>query len=251
VRFASIGSGSKGNGSVVVGGDTCVLVDCGFSLRETERRLARLGLAGNDISAVLVTHEHSDHISGVARLARKYRLPVYLTRGTAMALDADGLRLECINTRSSFDVGSLRVEPVAVPHDAREPCQFVIGCGGRRLGILSDLGHVTVAVSRHFADCDLLFLESNYDEHMLATGPYPWPLKARVGGDHGHLSNAQAAQLLAGVEHGRLQHLAMGHISENNNTPELVCAMLAGVNGLRAATSLADQADGRDWLDIH
>ena len=196
MRFASLGSGSKGNASLVATHTTCILIDCGFSAREAVKRLGERGLAATDLNAILVTHEHGDHIRGVRNLARKYDIPVYLSHGTAQSLDGEGLRTEIINTHRSFTIGNMTIEPVPVPHDAREPCQFVVCSAGLRLGVLSDLGHISTAVLRHYTHCDGLMLESNYDRQMLAEGPYPYSLKQRVGGDWGHLSNDQAAGLL-------------------------------------------------------
>ena len=245
MRFASLGSGSKGNATLVATGSTCILIDCGFSAREAEKRLLGHGIDPAAIQGILVTHEHGDHIRGVRNLARKHGIPVYLTHGTSQSLDCETLDVTIINTHRRFTIGEMVIEPVPVPHDAREPCQFVVSSGGFRLGILSDLGHISAAVSRHYRDCDGLMVESNYDSHMLANGPYPHPLKQRVGGDWGHLSNEQTAGLL---DLARLQHLVMGHISENNNCPQLVSAMLAELPGLAINPLLAQQESGFDWL---
>ena len=204
LRFASLGSGSKGNGTLVEDNASCVLIDCGFSVRETERRLRRLGRSPEDISAILVTHEHGDHIRGVAALARKYRLPVRLTHGTRFAgRFPAGDDVQEIVPHQPFQVCSLSIMPVAVPHDAREPVQFVIRSGELAVGVLTDLGTVTASVIEHYSQCDGLLVEANHDTEMLATGPYPYPLKRRVGGDWRRLRDAarayQAMQTGAGT----------------------------------------------------
>lgn len=251
MRFASLGSGSKGNGTLVASGDCCLLVDCGFTIRETERRMARLGVSPADLSAILVTHEHSDHLSGVAPLARKYQLPVYLTPGTLRARDIGTLpEVHLIEAHSPFVVAGIQVNPVAVPHDARESAQFVFRSGGGSLGLLTDLGTVTPHVEAHFTGCDALVLEANHDSQMLAQGPYPPFLKRRVGGAYGHLSNRQAAGFLQRVGCHRLQHLVVAHISEKNNTAELAREALAESVEQVANCIFACQRRGFDWLEI-
>ncbi len=250
LRFASLGSGSKGNATVVQGGGHTVLVDCGFSLRETERRLARLGLAATDLDAIFVTHEHGDHCAGVGALSRRHQIPVYLTWGTASSGRCDKLhRQEVIDSHSEVALGELHVQAVPVPHDAREPCQYRISCGGYSLGILTDLGHITPWLLQSYAGCDALLLESNHDPDMLWAGSYPPGTKRRVAGDYGHLSNAQAAEFLLAWE-GDLAILAIAHISQQNNCPER--AALALAPGLARADRVvwADQEAGFDWLEL-
>ncbi|KUJ83374.1 MBL fold metallo-hydrolase [Microbulbifer flavimaris] len=251
LRFASLGSGSKGNGTLVRSGDHCLLVDCGFTIKETERRMARLGLSPADLSAILVTHEHSDHLSGVAPLARKYGLPVFLTPGTLRARDIGKLpRVHLIEGHQPFAVADIQVTPVAVPHDAREAAQFVFRSRGASLGLLTDLGTVTPHVETHFGDCDALVLEANHDPQMLAQGPYPPSLKRRVGGAYGHLSNQQAAGFLQRVGFEQLQHLVVAHISEKNNTLELAQRALGGVAEEVGNCIFACQQQGFDWLQV-
>lgn len=251
MRFASLGSGSRGNGTLLENDDTCLLVDCGFTVKETERRLRRLGRTAEDLSAILVTHEHSDHIKGVLPLARKYGIPVYASNGTAQYETMSKLPVyREVNTHAVFRVGNIDITPVAVPHDAREPCQYVFFDGKRRMGLLTDLGSITPFVSEQYRQCDALVLEFNHDEDMLARGPYPPMLKSRVGGNWGHLSNEQAAHLLARVERERLQHIVMAHISEKNNTVALAeAALRRAVESMDTAIS-ADQENGFDWLAI-
>lgn len=221
-RFALLGSGSRGNATVIEAGATRVLVDCGFPVRELQARAQQIALDPASLAGILVTHEHGDHIGGVARLARAYDVPVYLTRGTASARsDWAGCTLHYLSPHEAFALGELDVQPFPVPHDAREPCQFTVAHGGRKLGIVSDLGRATTHVARSLDACDALLLECNHDRDMLARGPYPESLKRRVGGDWGHLSNAQAAGLLRELDRSRLRRLVLTHLSEQNNTPEL------------------------------
>ena len=252
MRYCSLGSGSRGNGTLIEQGASRVLVDCGFSLRATEQRLRQAGTSGDELSAILVTHEHSDHIQGVAKLARRYELPVYLTPGTGYALREEaGLDIRHVDLHGRFTVGELEVTPVAVPHDAREPCQYVFDNGHKRLGVLTDTGTITPWIVEQYADLDALFLEANYDPHMLSSGPYPAFLKARVGGDLGHLSNQQAAGFLrvAGLE--RLRHIAVAHISEKNNRPELALAALQdALTDWTGELLLAQQDQGLPWQSI-
>lgn len=224
-RFALLGSGSRGNATVVAGGSTRLLVDCGFTVREVDTRARSIGFDPASLDGILVTHEHTDHIGGVARLARAYGIPVYLTNGTAASRDDwDGCTLHRLSPHAAFMLGEIEVLPFPVPHDAREPCQFAFAYAGSRLGIVSDLGRITPHVARSLDACDALLLECNHDVAMLAAGPYPESLKRRVGGDWGHLSNAQAAGLLRGMDRSRLRTLVLTHLSEKNNTPELARA---------------------------
>jgi len=250
VEFCSLGSGSAGNALLVRSRTTCVMVDCGFGRRDLERRLALRGMDPRDLDGILVTHEHSDHVGGVAALARHYGIAVYSTAGTAKAARLQELEPTVLVSERTQCIGDIAVLPVTVPHDAREPCQFVLSHGARRLGVLTDLGSVSNLVREHYRCCDALVLECNHDEEMLAGGPYPYPLKRRVGGDFGHLSNAQAAGLLGSVEKSALQHLVAAHLSEQNNAPGKVQALLGEVLGREEGLRIADQASGFGWLAI-
>jgi phosphoribosyl 1,2-cyclic phosphodiesterase len=251
VRFASLGSGSGGNALVVEAGASRIMVDCGFSVDETERRLARLGLAAGDLAGIVVTHEHGDHADGAIPFARRHGLRVWSTHGTLRAA-VPGAELDAgvtvIDSHTPFAVGDLEVTPFPVPHDAREPVQFVLGDGARRLGVLTDIGAPTRHVEAMLSGCDALVLECNHDERMLADGPYPAWLKARVGGPFGHLANGAAASFLAALDRSRLQHVIAAHLSEKNNLPELARAALAGALGCAPEwIGVAEQTDGFGW----
>lgn len=253
LRFASLGSGSSGNGLVVEARGTRVLMDCGFTIAETTRRLGRLGLAPADLDAVLVTHEHSDHLGGVPRFAARHGLPVHLTRGTALCLPQtfppELVRL--IDPHAAFAIGGLQVDPIAVPHDAREPVQYAFTDGHARLGVATDLGCSTPHVEEKLSGCDALVLECNHDGALLEAGAYPQSLKARISGRLGHLENSVAAEILARIDRSRLRHVIAAHLSRENNRPELAAAALAGVLGCPPdEVAVASQDDGFAWRDI-
>ncbi len=252
MRFASLGSGSRGNATLIESGQTCVLLDCGFTLKETVRRLARIGKQPDQLDAILVTHEHSDHISGVGPLARKYGIPVFMTAGTWQQDRVGKIEhLEQISSHDSFVIKGLQVQPIPVPHDAREPCQFILDDGADKLGILTDLGSITPFVRQSYTNLDGLLLECNHDLEMLAQGPYPYRLQQRIRGDYGHLNNQQAAQLLTEIEIGKLQHLVISHISEQNNSPEhAVDAVAEAIDGKPDWLTIADQENGFGWREF-
>jgi len=253
MRFALLGSGSEGNALVVQAGVTTLLMDCGFSTSETVTRLARLGLQASQINGILVTHEHSDHIAGVARLARKFELTVWMTHGTLRFQRAafEGINVAELNPHSALSIGDVEVQPYLVPHDAAEPVQYVFGDGARRLGVLTDTGHATPHIETMLSACHALVLECNHDAEMLRTGRYPSSLKQRVGGRFGHLNNQQAAELLSRLDNSRLQHLVAAHLSQQNNLPELAVAALSQSLGCAPDwIAVADQRMGLDWREI-
>lgn len=254
LRFCCLGSGSEGNALVIEAVDglwpTRVLVDNGFNLRQLRRRLARAGLSIDAIDAVVVTHEHSDHAGGVAALARRRRIPVFATAGTAQAcgLTARGCDWRPLKDGAIVGIGGLSVRPYAVPHDAAEPVQFVFSDGAVRLGLLTDIGSATDGVVAALAGLRVFILECNHDAEMLRTGPYPYSLKSRISGERGHLSNAQAAQLLARIDRRLLQSVIAAHLSRSNNRPALARAALARVlNCGDADIAVADQDEGLSW----
>lgn len=251
MRFASLGSGSRGNATLVEWPGGTLLIDCGFSAREAEARLRRLGLSPAALSAILVTHEHTDHIKGVAALARRYQLPVYMTLGTRQSRDFGILPdLRLIETAASFNIDELLVTPISVPHDAREPVQFIFQHQQCRLGLLTDLGSIPPHVEAAYQDCDALILEANHDSTMLASGPYPASLKRRVGGQWGHLNNQQAVGFLQRLDVSALQHLVIAHISQKNNSPDLVRQAFSVVAAAIAEVTYACQDEGFGWLDV-
>jgi phosphoribosyl 1,2-cyclic phosphodiesterase len=251
LKFASLGSGSKGNATLIESTGGLLLLDCGFTMKETCRRLALLGHQPENISAILVTHEHGDHISGVGPLARRFNLPVYLTHGTSQHKSVAKLPVRhLINTHQRFQIADIEITPVVVPHDAREPCQFVFRHKGKTLGVLTDLGSITPFIVEQYKDCDSLMLECNHDSRMLSMGPYPASLKLRVGGQWGHLNNQQAASLLREINTEPLQQLVISHISEKNNTEQLARSALAQVYDNPQALLLAKQDQGFDWLEL-
>jgi phosphoribosyl 1,2-cyclic phosphodiesterase len=254
VRFASLGSGSEGNALLVCAGQTRVLLDCGFGLKDSIARLSRLGIAPEQLSGLVVTHEHGDHISGVAKLARKFDLPVWLTHGTLRSQPkafANVGKLNEIDPHQAFAIGDIEVCPYPVPHDAAEPVQFVFGNGAKRLGVLTDAGCGTPHIEAMLSGCDALVLECNHDSEMLAHGNYPYSLKQRVGGRLGHLSNLESAAILAKLDASRLQHLVAAHLSQNNNTQALAVRALSGVlNCAEAWVGVATQQEGFAWREI-
>jgi len=252
MRFSSLGSGSKGNATLVQAAETCVMIDCGFSLKETEARLSRYGVDATQLDAILITHEHGDHVRGAGPLARKYDIPLWTTRGTySKAILGKLPSLRYLDVHQCFEVKDLEVQPYPVPHDAREPCQFVFTDGQQRLGMLTDAGMITPHIEAQLDGCDALLLECNHDLAMLEQGPYPYSLKQRVGGRLGHLSNEQTAALLGRLDHSRLKHLVIAHLSEQNNTPALACNALVDTTGCeRDWIKVASQDAGFDWCEI-
>ena len=252
LRFASLGSGSKGNGTLVECGSTRLLIDCGFSMAESERRLHRLGCPPETLSAILITHEHGDHANGVGRLSRRYRIPVWLTVGTFhKTRDTKFFQHHFIHVSSAFAVDDLLVTPYPVPHDAREPCQFWFTDGNHRLGVLTDAGSITPYMVSQLQQLDALLLECNYDATMLAVGPYPPSLKSRVGGAYGHMDNRQALELLGLIDQTRLQHLVGMHLSEQNNRPDFALdALCTGLGCTQRWVELADQEHGFAWREL-
>lgn len=229
IRFSSLGSGSAGNALLVEDGETCLMLDCGFGLRDAVARMHSAGRKPESLSGILVTHEHGDHLGGVFRLARKYSLPVWMTYGTLAASrdNGEGIDLRVIDSNACLKVGRFEVQAFPVPHDAREPVQYVFSNKQLRLGVLTDIGEITSHVRDMLSGCDALVLECNHDAQMLAGSDYPSSLKRRIAGRYGHLENASAASFLAQIDCSRLQHLVAAHLSERNNQPELAVGALA------------------------
>lgn len=253
IRFASLGSGSEGNALLVEAGQSRILLDCGFSVAETVRRLERLDVRPESLDAILVTHEHDDHVGGVARYSRRFETPVYLSYGTYAAASAHGdfAEVVIIDSHTPFAIGDLEVLPYPVPHDAREPTQFVFGDGAARLGVLTDAGASTPHIETMLSGLDALVIECNHDLELLRNSAYPERLKERISGRYGHLDNGQAAQILSGIDRKALQHVIAAHLSQKNNRPELAVAALAGAMGCTPDwIAVATQAQGFDWRSV-
>lgn len=243
-----LGSGSRGNAAIIRCGETRVLLDCGFSARETARRIEAAGEVAGQVAALLVTHEHRDHVTGVPVFARRHRVPVFATPATASAA---GLRTEPgvevfdVRPAEEFSVGVLSVRAFCTSHDAAAPVGYVFSApDGTRLGIATDLGAMTTEVAEAIADCELIGIECNHDEHLLASGPYPAFLKRRIASARGHLSNSAAARALEALAHDRLRAVVALHVSMQNNTPEFVTDTLcerATQLGLACEIAVASQ----------
>lgn len=222
-------------------------------MNESVRRLRALGIDPDALSAIVVTHEHADHLGGVARLARRHAVPVWLTNGTYAAWsDREVPQVQYFDPHTPFEIGDLQLCPYPVPHDAREPAQLVIGDGAHRIGVLSDAGSLTPHMCHMLQRCEALMIEFNHDVDMLARGPYPPALQRRVGGDYGHLSNTQAAELLRRIDTTHLRHIVLTHLSAKNNTPAL--ARAAGAAALNCSEDwlvAAPQDQGLDWREVY
>ncbi|MCW3105087.1 MAG: fold metallo-hydrolase [Bacteroidetes bacterium] len=222
--ITSLNSGSNGNCYYVGNSEEAVLVDAGISCRETDKRMARLGLSMEKVKALFVSHEHSDHIRGVEVLAKKYRLPIYITEKTLVSgkLKIDPLLLYSFEAHEEITIGGLTVVPFRKRHDAADPYSFTISGNGVNIGVYTDIGAPCEHLMHHFKKCHAAFLEANYDEQMLQEGNYPYYLKKRISGGHGHLSNRQALDVFLKHRSSSLSLLLLAHLSKNNNTPELV-----------------------------
>lgn len=228
MRFCVLASGSKGNAVWIEAGGEAVLVDAGLPGRELIRRMTLAGLEPDRLKAILVTHEHRDHILGVGVLARRLGLPVYINKA---ALDRSrpvigDIKPRLFSTGTDFAVGEFQVHPFSLSHDAVDPVGLIFERNGTRLGLATDLGTVTNLVRERLSGCRALILEANYDDQMLTEGPYPWETKRRVRSRHGHLSNENAAELLAGVAHAGLIKVVLAHLSQTNNTTDLALRCL-------------------------
>ncbi len=245
ITVCVLASGSRGNAVYVSDGRTALLIDAGLSGVEIERRLAARNLSAKSIEAILVSHEHADHIKGVGVLARKYCLPVYITPKTARAAESKLGKVDEIRHFASgteFSVDAFTIHPFALSHDAADPAGFTIRCNGTKIGLATDLGIATALVKVHLRACSLLVLEANHNPDLLVNGPYPWHLKQRVGGRSGHLSNDQSRELLREVVHEGMRHVVLGHLSQQNNTPQHALREIGpALNGYKARLSVALQ----------
>jgi len=253
VRFASLASGSRGNALLVEHGQTLLMIDCGLPLKAAEERMRALGRGPRDLTALLVSHEHADHIRGVPALARRYRTPVWMTAGTAAGSVTSSIpELRLFNCSRRLELGEVTVEPFTVPHDAREPAQFTFIAGGRRLGVLSDTGHVTPHVRERLSGCDAMAVEFNHDLDALWSGDYPAAVKQRIASRLGHLDNVQAAGLVRELKHPGLQWVTALHLSDSNNSHAQVRQSLEDALGdsRSAVGHLAFQDEPGAWLEI-
>jgi phosphoribosyl 1,2-cyclic phosphodiesterase len=229
------------------------MMDCGFGIAEARERLGRLGLRPSDLAGIVVTHEHDDHLGGVARFALRHAIPIYLTRGTAQWLPPEfpAVLVRYIDPHTPFAIEALCVEPFPVPHDAREPVQFVFTDGDARLGVVTDLGCSTHHVEEKLSGCHALVVECNHDLDLLWGGSYPIGLKHRIAGRFGHLDNATAAALVKNLDRAHLRHLIAAHLSEQNNTPALAVRALATAAGCEESwIGVASQHEGFGWRDL-
>lgn len=222
VRLVPLGSGSSGNATLVEAGGRRILVDAGLSARDLGRRLEAVGCAPASIEAIFLTHEHHDHVRGVERFSRAHRVAVFCSAETLEAAELSPRHVAAWHALDrAVDLGGIVVEPFPVPHDAALPVGFVIRGDGVRIGIVTDIGHATTLVVERLRGCEVLMVEANHDDDMLVNGPYPWPLKQRVGGRMGHLSNDEAARLLAAAADGGCRAVVLAHLSEKNNRAAL------------------------------
>ncbi len=255
MRFACLGSGSQGNATLVQAGKTTLMIDCGFSARETERRLESHDLEPAAITAILLTHEHSDHVGGAGRFARKHQTPVYCTSGTRKGMGDQIVKdvdITEFNSHEPLDFTDLQVTPVTVPHDAREPCQYVFSNDHFKLGLLTDTGCVTPHILEHYQACHALLLEFNHDSDQLQNNQqYPASLKQRIAGTQGHLSNAQAADLLSKLDCSSLQYFCAMHLSEKNNSAKTVRNIASQALGCEQEwITIAKQKSGFAWHQL-
>jgi phosphoribosyl 1,2-cyclic phosphodiesterase len=251
-----LASGSRGNATYVSDGRHAILVDAGLSGVEIQRRMAVKGLTPESLDAILVSHEHTDHIQGVGVLSRRFGLPVYINDATRQASGGALGKLSGIypfTCGQPFTIGGMIIHPFSISHDAEDPAAFTIACHQAKVGVATDLGIVTSVVKTHLKTCDVLILEANHDPRMLIDGPYPWPLKQRIRGRSGHLSNDDAAHLLETILHDRLAYVILAHLSEENNTPQKArqaVASVLNVNGARVNVHVASQATGSRLLTL-
>ncbi|PLX74296.1 MAG: MBL fold metallo-hydrolase [Desulfuromonas sp.] len=256
MRYCLLASGSKGNAAIIESGNTRLLVDAGLSLRELQRRMQEVGVDAASLDAVLISHEHSDHVRGLGPLQRRFGLPVYLHAGLHTCLADKDLPggVQEFETGCRWQLGELEVEAFPVTHDAMAPVGFTFSSEVGKVGIATDLGIATRLVEQHLHGCRALVLEANHDEEMLRDGPYPWPLKQRVRSSHGHLSNTAASQLLDKLLWDGLESITLAHLSESNNLPDLACraigAMLEGQNLCSPALMVASQHQPTNWVEL-
>ena len=247
MQFSTIASGSSGNCLYAANDDTHLLIDAGISKKRIEQGLTSFGIEGADIDALLVTHEHLDHIQGIGVWSRKYHVPIYGTRGTLEAIwqtkslgKIDTSLFHVIRPGETFTINNIDIHPFSIPHDARDPVSYQITTADTKIGTVTDLGYFDEAIVNELRDCDLLYVEANYDQHMLEAGPYPYQLKCRIAGNYGHLRNEMSGQLIGRLLNEKLGQVILGHLSKENNFPEL--ALKAVWNELERDFSVTEEA---------
>ena len=251
MKFASLGSGSKGNATIIDTESGCLMIDCGFSIKETTRRLERVGKSPQDISAILVTHEHSDHWKGVLPFSSKFSIDVYATAGCyrAVSVSPSSSKLfKIVCSHTGFMINNVQVLPIPVPHDANEPVQYIFSYDQYCLGILTDVGSITPYIIQQYNKCNGLLVEANHDVELLQSGTYPKFLKDRVAGQWGHLNNDQTASFLSAIDQESIQKLVIGHISESNNNAARVKQAIENVFASSEKIIYANQNEGFDWV---
>jgi phosphoribosyl 1,2-cyclic phosphodiesterase len=256
MRFCSLGSGSSGNSYVVQDNATTLLVDCGFGLNETVTRLERYGINPEQLNAILLTHEHEDHVKGAFSFSNKYKVPIHLSHGTFKMCkkrinDNYDIDFNIINSTKSFMINDIKVTPIPVPHDAREPFQFMVESNLKSMAIITDLGHITNYIIKTLKEINALVIEFNHDKNMLNNSDYPQSLKDRVSGIYGHLENMESIKLLESINYQGIEWIAAAHLSEKNNDEKLVKRLIADVTKKGPESiKVIDQINGIDWLDI-
>ena len=251
LRVASLGSGSGGNSTLICSATTTLLLDCGFTLKETTARCMALGITPAGIDGILLSHEHSDHVKGLGPIARKLGVPIWSTYGTYHAMkDRKFEGVSVISAHEPFSIGNIDIDPFPTPHDAAESCQYVFNHGGKSFACVTDLGAVTPHVIKKIAACDALLVESNYDEQMLRDGPYPPSLQSRIRSNYGHLGNEQAGKLLSNIDHAGLQTILLGHLSEKNNSPNHAYQTVSEYIDRTERITVLDQHKESAWFEL-
>lgn len=252
LEVASLGSGSSGNATLVRSKTTTLLIDCGFTLKESLKRMASLGVAPSDLTAVLISHEHSDHVKGIGPLSRKFGVPIHLTHGTYRRLrDNRLIAYELFHAHAPFTLGDIEIDPFPTPHDAAESCQFVLRHNSVSFVVATDMGVCTPFILKKLAGVNGVLIECNYDDDMLRNGPYPPSLQHRIRGNFGHLGNVQAGPVLRAIDHPKLNRILLGHLSEKNNTEDCARdAVLASLPQAADRVTVLKQHAASPWFGI-